>query len=85
LRTPSLALNWRPFRHWTASENRAFDATSGLRSLREVPVLRVLAAMFALTNLGLLFGQGIFVKFASVELGLGPYGYGALLVALAAS
>ncbi|MFZ8998497.1 MAG: MFS transporter, partial [Ilumatobacteraceae bacterium] len=60
-----------------------FDATSGLRSLREVPVLRVLAAMFALTNLGLLFGQGIFVKFASVELGLGPYGYGALLVVTA--
>jgi predicted MFS family arabinose efflux permease len=39
--------------------------------------------MSALTNLGVMFGQGIFVKFAAVELGLGPGGYGTLLVVTA--
>lgn len=60
-----------------------FDVTSGFRSLRDVPVLEVLAGMFAITNLGLMFGQGIFVKFVAVELGLGSSGYGALVVVTA--
>ena len=44
----------------------------------------MLAAMFAVTNLGLMFGQGIFVKYATVELGLSVTEYGILLAVTAA-
>lgn len=52
---------------------------SGLRWLVDNRLLRTLAAMFTLTNLGLMFGQGIFVKYAIDELGLDNIGFGLLL------
>ena len=52
---------------------------AGIAWLRAEPVLMTLAAMFTVTNLGLMFGQGIFVKYASVELGLDSFEYGILL------
>lgn len=52
---------------------------SGLRWLIDHRLLRTLAAMFALTNLGLMFGQGVFVKYAIDELGLDSFQFGLLL------
>lgn len=52
---------------------------AGIAWLRSHPLLRTLAAMFTVTNLGLMFGQGIFVKYATVELGLDSVEYGILL------
>lgn len=52
---------------------------SGLRWLVDHRLLRTLAAMFALTNLGLMFGQGVFVKYAIDELGLDSFEFGLLL------
>jgi MFS family permease len=52
---------------------------SGFRWLLAHPMLRTLAAMFAVTNLGLMFGQGIFVKYAIDELGLDGFEFGLLL------
>lgn len=52
---------------------------AGVAWLRTSPLLRTLAGMFAITNLGLMFGQGIFVKYATVELGLDSIEYGILL------
>lgn len=52
---------------------------AGVAWLRAHPLLRTLAAMFTVTNLGLMFGQGIFVKYATVELGLDSVEYGILL------
>jgi MFS family permease len=51
----------------------------GLRWLNEHSLLRTLAAMFAVTNLGLMLGQGIFVKYAIEELGLSNAEFGILL------
>jgi MFS family permease len=56
---------------------------AGIAWLRAEPVLVTLAGLFAVTNLGLMFGQGIFVKYASVELGLGSVEYGILLAVTA--
>ena len=52
---------------------------AGLHWLREHTLLRTLAAMFTVTNLGLMFGQGIFVKYAVEELGLDGIEFGVLL------
>jgi MFS family permease len=52
---------------------------SGFRWLLAHPLLRTLAAMFAVTNLGLMFGQGVFVKYAVDELGLEGFEFGLLL------
>ncbi len=52
---------------------------AGFHWLREHDLLRTLAAMFAVTNLGLMFGQGIFVKYAVDELGLDGIEFGLLL------
>jgi predicted MFS family arabinose efflux permease len=52
---------------------------SGVEWLRHHRPLRTLTIMFAITNLGLMFGQGIFVKYAIDELGLGAVEYGVLL------
>lgn len=52
---------------------------SGLSWLLGHRLLRTLAAMFTLTNLGLMFGQGIFVKYAIDELGLNNVEFGLLL------
>jgi MFS family permease len=51
----------------------------GLRWLFDHHLLRTLAAMFTITNLGLMFGQGIFVLYATDELGLDSLGYAILL------
>jgi MFS family permease len=52
---------------------------AGLTWLSRHRMLRTLAAMFALTNLGLMFGQGVFVKYAIDELGLTEAEFGVLL------
>lgn len=52
---------------------------AAIRWLRDHTLLRTLAVMFTVTNLGLMFGQGIFAKFAVVELGLDSLGFGLLL------
>jgi MFS family permease len=52
---------------------------SGLRWLRDHRLLRTLALMFTVTNLGLMFGQGIFVRYAIDELGLSSAEFGILL------
>jgi MFS family permease len=52
---------------------------SAVRWLRDHTLLRTLAVMFTITNLGLMLGQGIFAKFALVELGLDSLGFGVLL------
>lgn len=52
---------------------------AGFDWLRGHRLLATLAAMFAVTNLGLMFAQGIFVKYAIDELGLDPLEYGILL------
>ena len=51
----------------------------GTSWLRQHRTLRTLAIMFAVTNFGLMFGQGIFVKYAVETLGLSSFGYGLLL------
>lgn len=56
---------------------------SGVRWLLDHRLLRTLAAMFTLTNLGLMFGQGIFVKYAVEELGLNSVEFGLLLAVTA--
>jgi MFS family permease len=56
---------------------------SSLRSLWDDRLLRLLAIMLTVTNFGLMFGHGIFVKYADVELGVTGFGYGLLLVATA--
>jgi MFS family permease len=56
---------------------------SALRSLWDDRLLRLLAIMLTVTNFGLMFGFGTFVKYADVELGVTGSGYGLLLVATA--
>ncbi len=56
---------------------------AGVRWLLDHPMLRTLAVMFAVTNLGLMFGQGIFVKYAVEELGLNSVEFGILLTVTA--
>jgi MFS family permease len=56
---------------------------TGLRWLLDHRLLRTLAIMFAFTNLGLMFGQGIFVKYAIDELGLTGTEFGILLAVTA--
>jgi MFS family permease len=55
------------------------DLRSGISWLLEQRVLATLAVMFAVTNLGLMFGQGIFAKYAVDVLGLDSLGFGLLL------
>jgi MFS family permease len=64
----------------SASQRLRIDMTTGLRALRDDQFLRVLAILLTVTNFGLLLGQGIFVKYAADELGLGGIGYGVLMV-----
>jgi len=61
-------------------ERRLVD---GLRWLWGDRLLRTLAMMFAVTNLGLMFGQGVFVKYAVDELGLTSSEFGILLAVTA--
>jgi MFS family permease len=62
------------------SQRLRIDMTTGLRALRDDQFLRVLAILLTVTNFGLLLGQGIFVKYAADELGVGGIGYGVLMV-----
>jgi MFS family permease len=52
---------------------------AGLTWLRHHRPLRTLAEMLALTNLGLMLGQGVYAKYAIDELGLDPSAFGLLL------
>ena len=52
---------------------------SAIRWLGRHQLLRTLAMMLTVTNLGLMLGQGIFAKFAVDELGLDSFGFGLLL------
>ena len=61
------------------SPTERIDLRSGLSWLAEHEVLRVLAVMFTVTNLGLMFGQGIFAKYVVDVLGLDSLGFGLLL------
>jgi MFS family permease len=77
----ALIVSIRPRRQPAADSHVLGDQRlgAGYRWLREHRLLRTLAAMFAVTNLGLLLPQGIFVKFAIEELGLEGVEYGILL------
>jgi len=55
----------------------------GLRFLWNDELLRTLAMMFTITNLGLMFGQGVFVMYAIDELGLSGTEFGLLLAVTA--
>jgi MFS family permease len=55
----------------------------GLRFLWGDRLLRTLAMMFTVTNLGLMFGQGVFVMYAVDELGLTSGEFGVLLAVTA--
>lgn len=55
----------------------------GLRFLWSDELLRTLAMMFTVTNLGLMFGQGVFVMYAIDELGLSGSEFGLLLAVTA--
>ena len=55
----------------------------GLRFLWDDELLRTLAMMFTVTNLGLMFGQGVFVMYAVDELGLSGGEFGVLLAVTA--
>ncbi|MEO6570151.1 MAG: MFS transporter [Ilumatobacteraceae bacterium] len=65
----------------TVSTAPVFDRRlrNGITWLLGHPTLRTLALMFAMTNFGLMLGQGIFVKYALVELGLNNTEFGLLL------
>ncbi len=63
----------------TTPAHTDFRLSVGIGWLRNHRTLRTLAFMFAVTNFGLMFGQGIFVKYAIETLGLSSFGYGLLL------
>jgi MFS family permease len=64
-----------------ATRDRALRV--GLRFLWSDRLLRTLAMMFTVTNLGLMFGQGVFVMYAVDELGLSSGEFGILLAVTA--
>ena len=70
--TPPLDVNARDLGELTATIGSAF------RSLWDDHLLRLLAIMLTVTNFGLMFGHGIFVKYADQELGVTGFGYGLL-------
>jgi len=74
---PPLNVNARDLGELSATIGSAF------RSLWDDHLLRLLAIMLTVTNFGLMFGHGIFVKYADQELGVTGFGYGLLLVATA--
>ena len=74
---PPLNVNARDLGDLSATIGSAF------RSLWDDRLLRLLAIMLTVTNFGLMFGHGIFVKYADRELGVTGFGYGLLLVATA--
>jgi hypothetical protein len=63
----------------TAASSEPPSLAAGLRWLWCHRTLRTLAAMLTVTNLGLMLGQGVFVKYAVDELGLGPTAFAILL------
>jgi MFS family permease len=66
-------------RNSVTTAHNDFRLSVGVGWLRQHRALRTLAFMFAVTNFGLMFGQGIFVKYAVETLGLSSFGYGLLL------
>ena len=77
----AIILTIRPIRSAPTTEVSAFDGRlrSGFTWLVGHRFLKTLAAMFFVTNLGLMFGQGIFVKYAVDELGIDGIEFGLLL------
>lgn len=72
-----------PFRFERAEETTLrSDISSGLRFLLSQPILRSLAVMAGITNMGAFGIIAIFVLFAQDILGVGESGYGILLSAL---
>ena len=63
----------------TAASSEPPSLAAGLQWLWRHRTLRTLAAMLTVTNLGLMLGQGVFVKYAVEELGLGPTAFAILL------
>jgi MFS family permease len=55
----------------------------GVALLLAEPLLRTLAGLLAVMNLAFMLGQGIFVKYAAVELGVSAGAYGLLLAVTA--
>jgi MFS family permease len=55
------------------------DLTEGLQWLWSNKLIRTLAIMLGITNMTVMFGEAIFVKYAAVELGVTGRAYGFLL------
>jgi MFS family permease len=55
----------------------------GVRLLLAEPLLRAMAGLLAVMNLAFMLGQGVFVKYAAVELGVSDGAYGLLLAVTA--
>jgi MFS family permease len=71
-------------RHLSAPPaDRQWGLGVGLHFLWGDRLLRTLAMMFTVTNLGLMFGQGVFVMYAVDELGLSSGEFGILLAVTA--
>lgn len=66
------------------SAQRSFgtELKAGFSWLWAQPLLRTLAIMLGISNLGFQVGQAIFVKFAADELGVSPGAYGVLLAVI---
>lgn len=77
--TLSIRVSPRPPAPSANSEAAEVSLRAGLSWLRQNRPLRTLAVMLALTNLGLLMGQGVYAKYAVDALGLEPSGFGLLL------
>lgn len=63
----------------SAAETTSHTFRAGVAWLWQHRPLRTLAEMLALTNLGLMLGQGVYAKYAIDELGLAPSAFGLLL------
>ena len=64
------------------SRGMSTDIREGIGWLWANPLLRLLALMLGAVNMCQMFGQAVFAKYARDELGLGPRGFGLLLVAM---
>ena len=77
----TIRVRHRPPTPGTAAARPAGAGTlrEGLRWLRDHRTLRTLAEMLALTNIGVMLGQGVYAKYVTDELDLSPAAYGLLL------
>jgi predicted MFS family arabinose efflux permease len=77
IRIPSSALPESPSQDSRSSFKA--DLAEGLRWLWANKLIRTLAIMLGITNMTVMFGDAIFVKYAAVELGVTGRAYGFLL------